>query len=136
MHMVALRQASARCRRRGGHDVRALQIRSGWQPLELPQTMALEPAVGVYEIRRDGVVQEISYAGGRSHFGLRGALSAFVGSCPGAEFRAEVTTAYLSRWHELLAAHLATYGSVPPGNDVRDLPRPLRPVGPRGEGGS
>lgn len=116
--------------------MRALQIRSGWQPLELARTRALEPAVGVYEIRRDGVVQEISYAGGRSQFGLRGALGARVASCPGAEFRAEVTTAYLTRWHELLAAHLATYGSVPPGNDVRDLPRPLRPVGPRGEGRS
>jgi hypothetical protein len=110
-----------------------LQIRAAWRPLELAETSRLEPAVGVFEVRVDGVVHEIAYAGGRSHFGLRGELGARVGLLSGAEFRAEVTSAYLTRWHELLAARLAETGTVPPGNDVRNLPRPLRPVGSRGE---
>jgi hypothetical protein len=113
--------------------MRALQIRSAWRPLEQAATGTLESAVGVYEIRVGNIVQLIAYAGGRSLFGLRGELSARIGSIPGAEFRAEVTTAYMTRWHELLGAYLATHGSPPPGNDPYDLPRPLRPIGPRGE---
>lgn len=110
-----------------------LQIRGAWRPLELAETSRIEPAVGVYEVRVDGVLHEISYAGGRSLFGLRGELGGRVGTWPGAEFRAEVTTAYLTRWHELLAARLAETGTVPPGNDPRTLPRPLRAVGSRRE---
>lgn len=110
-----------------------LQIRAAWRPLELAETIRLESAVGVYEVRVDGVLHQISYAGGRSRFGLRGELGALVGTWAGAEFRAEVNSAYLTRWHELLAARLAETGTVPPGNDPRDLPRPLRPVGSRGE---
>ena len=52
---------------------------------------------------------------------------------PGAEFRAEVTSAYLTRWHERLGAHVATFGSPPPDNDPDGLPRPLYPIGPRGD---
>ncbi|WP_456598589.1 hypothetical protein [Blastococcus sp. SYSU DS0616] len=113
--------------------MRALQIRSSWRPLEGAETRSLEPAVGVYEIRVAGVVRLIGYAGARSLFGLRGELTARAGQLPGAEFRAEVTTAYLTRWHELLATHVATFGSPPPDNDPDELPRPLLPIGPRGE---
>jgi hypothetical protein len=113
--------------------VRALQIRSHWRPLVAAETTALEPAIGVYEIRVDGVVRLIGYAGARSLFGLRGELTALAGTIPGAEFRAEVTSAYLTRWHELLGAHVATFGCPPPDNDPGGLPRPLLPIGPRGD---
>jgi hypothetical protein len=113
--------------------VSALQIRSVWRPLETEETGRVEPAVGVYEIRVDGVVRRIGYAGARSLFGLRGELGALAGTIPGAEFRAEVTSAYLSRWHELLGAHLAAHGHAPADNDPGELPRPLYPIGPRGD---
>ena len=109
-----------------------LQIRSEWRVLDDEEVGLLEPAVGVYEVRVDGVVLRIGYAGARSLFGLRGELGALADTIPGAEFRAEVTSAYLSRWHELLGAHAAAHGCAPLGNDRSDLPRPLFPIGPRG----
>jgi hypothetical protein len=113
--------------------VRALQIRSEWRSLEAQETERLEPAVGVYEIRVEGDVRLIGYAGARSLFGLRGELGAWVGRMRDAEFRAEVTGAYLTRWHELLGAHVATFGHPPPDNDPGELPRPLYAIGPRGD---
>lgn len=110
-----------------------LQIRSAWRPLDTEETGRVEPAVGVYEIRVDGVVLRIGYAGARSLFGLRGELGALAGTIPGAEFRAEVTSAYLSRWHELLGTHVAAHGCAPSDNDPSELPRPLYPIGPRGD---
>lgn len=114
--------------------MRALQIRSAWLPLEEMEIQRLEPATGVYELRVDGEIRRIGYAGARSHFGLRGELGSLVGEVLGAEFRAEVTSAYLTRWHELLGVHLANHGSVPPGNqDAREQPVGLRSIGPRGK---
>lgn len=107
-----------------------LQIRSAWRPLDRVEADRLEPATGVYELRAEGRVQRIAYAGARSQFGLRGELRALAASSSGVEFRVEVTSAYLSRWHELLAAHLADHGCLPPGNDdERERPRGLRPIG-------
>jgi hypothetical protein len=113
--------------------VSGLQIRSAWRPLDAEETGRVEPAVGVYEIRVDGVVRRIGYAGARSLFGLRGELGALAATTPHAEFRAEVTSAYLSRWHELLGAHVAAHGRAPCDNDPGELPSPLHPIGPRGD---
>jgi len=109
--------------------VSGLEIRGAWQDLDT--AAPLPPATGVFEIERDGLVHYIGYAGARSLFGLRGALADLVTAYPGARFRAEVTTAYLTRWRELLGAHLAGHGEVPPGN-VHEQPARLRPIGPRG----
>jgi hypothetical protein len=111
--------------------VSGLDIRAPWRPLDAATAATLPPATGVYEIEHDGAVVYVGYAGARSMFGLRGVVAGRVADHPGARFRAEVTTAYLSRWRELLGAHLGGRGTVPTGN-VGDQPAGLRPVGPRG----
>jgi hypothetical protein len=108
-----------------------LAIRAPWQDLDTAATAALPAATGVFEIERDGSVIRVGYAGARSLFGLRGVLTDLAAHEPGAHFRAEVTTAYLSRWRELLGAHLAEHGALPPGN-AAEQPARLRPIGPRG----
>lgn len=79
---------------------------------------ALPGHMGVFELAdSDGRVLFVGYAGGRSRFGLRGEIQAAVGMLPGATgYRYEVTTAYLTRYQELLMAHRARDGALPPGN--------------------
>ena len=56
----------------------------------------------------------IGFAGGRSVFGLRGELARGCSKAErdGASFRYEITTAYLSRYRELLMVHVADHGST------------------------
>ena len=72
--------------------------------------------MGVYELASPrGEVVLIGFAGGRSVFGLKGELRRIL-QVPGRErssFRYEITTAYLSRYRELLMVHVADHGSVP-----------------------
>lgn len=95
-------------------------LRSGkpWSPCEPGVLERLPGHMGVYELAdAEGTVLLIGYAGGRSRFGLRGEISAAVERTPGAAcFRYEVTTAYLTRYQELLMVHQATFGRLPPGN--------------------
>jgi hypothetical protein len=76
--------------------------------------------MGVYQLGdAAGNVIAIGYAGGRSTFGLRGAVGTALerhrdASC----YRVEVNSAYLSRYRELLMLHQADFGSLPPGNDA------------------
>lgn len=74
--------------------------------------------MGVYELGdEDGNVILVGYAGGRSLFGLRGEIKAAVERFGTAtHYRYEVTTAYLTRYQELLMAHRARSGAFPPGN--------------------
>lgn len=107
------------------------QIRAEWQPLTLDAARQIEAAVGVFEIRGPSGVEVIDYASARSTYGLRGCVSDAIAQYPkGYEFRSEVISTYHSRWIELLGRHLATEGSLPPGNDNHHPPR-LQPVGPR-----
>jgi len=74
--------------------------------------------MGVYELAdATGAVLRIGYAGGRSRFGLRGEIAAAASALAGARaFRYEVTTAYLTRYQELLMLHQADHGRLPPHN--------------------
>jgi hypothetical protein len=93
-----------------------LELDKPWRPCT--DFDALPGHMGVYELGNDaGAVIFIGYAGGRSRFGLRGEIEAAaerVGDAAG--FRYEVTTAYLTRYQELLMAHQATSGALPAGN--------------------
>jgi hypothetical protein len=82
--------------------------------------------MGVYELGdAAGAVIFVGYAGGRSRFGLRGEIEAQAARFAAASgFRYEVTTAYLTRYQELLMAHRADFGTLPAGNgDVPGLGR-------------
>lgn len=100
-------------------------LRGAWRALDAEQIAALGAHMGVYEVASgDGDVVLIGYAGGRSPFGLRGELERRLAE-PGRQgerFRCEITTAYLSRFKELLMVHVARHGSVPREN-LADAPQ-------------
>ncbi len=75
--------------------------------------------LGVYQISNAAHdVVYIGYAGGRSLWGLRGALQAQLAERgEGFNFRVEVNHQYLSRWEELLKIHKGDHGTVPSGNE-------------------
>jgi hypothetical protein len=81
--------------------------------------------MGVYQLAdSDGEVIFIGYAGGRSPRGLRGEIAAAREDVPGAvAVRFEVTTAYLSRYQELLMLHVADHGTLPRCNPPQNLGR-------------
>ena len=86
--------------------------------LTVDAVAALPAHLGVFELAdADGAVRRIGYAGGREPFGVRSALLPFVDHY--ASFRWESTTAYLTRWNELVMVHIADHGDVPP-----DQPEP------------
>lgn len=94
----------------------SLELDKPWKPRADAQ--ALPGHMGVFELGDDaGAVVFVGYAGGRSRFGLRGEICEALARLPDAAgFRYEVTTAYLTRYQELLMAHRAASGALPPGN--------------------
>lgn len=101
-----------------------VRLEKAWLPRAAVDT--LPGHMGVYELGdRDGNVILVGYAGGHSRFGLRGEIEAAVaGRADAAWLRFEITTAYLTRYQELLMAHQADRGRLPAGNaGVRGLGR-------------
>lgn len=95
----------------------AVALGKPWRPCE--SLASLPGHMGVFELAdaEDAIIY-VGYAGGLSRFGLRGeieAAAARFSDCVG--YRFEVTTAYLTRYQELLMAHRARHGRLPPGND-------------------
>ena len=74
--------------------------------------------MGVFELASSGgEILFIGFAGGRSMFGLRGEVLAGLPATEATRFRVEVTTAYLTRYQELLMLHVARFGDLPVEND-------------------
>jgi hypothetical protein len=97
----------------------AIRMEKPFTALTPEAVRALRGVLGVYELADEsGRVVYVGYAGGRSLFGLRGELDrALAERRAGAtQFRCEVTSAYLSRWQELLMLHAADHGALPAGN--------------------
>ena len=94
----------------------SVRLAKPWRPCDGLQ--ALPGHMGVFELGdADGAVIFVGYAGGRSRFGLRGEIEAAAARCDGAAgYRYEVTTAYLTRYQELLMAHQAASGALPRHN--------------------
>ncbi len=95
----------------------AVRLDKPWQ--DLADSNALSGHMGVFELGdAQGKVLYIGFAGGRSRFGLRGEVAAAAARVPAARrYRCEVTTAYLTRWQELLMVHHADHGALPLCND-------------------
>ena len=68
-------------------------------------------------------MQFIGCADARSLFGLRGELTAQMEAGEHQAFRLEVTTAYTTRYRELLMLHYADHGEYPSANNPDELPR-------------
>lgn len=85
-----------------------------WRPLTEQAVAALPGTLGVYEVADEhGTVVDIAYAGAGELFGLRSALTPWL-TKPGTwQFAYEVTSAYLTRYRELVMVHRARYGGEP-----------------------
>ena len=93
-------------------------------PLTAAQVATLGGHMGVYELADDnGEVLYIGYAGGRSQFGLRGNIEARRQLTDASCFRVEITTAYLTRYQELLMVYVADHGRMPRENSATDVPK-------------
>ena len=85
-----------------------------WQPCDEETFAGLAGHLGVFELAdAEGRVVYIGCADARSLFGLRGAVPDKAREFAADSFRVEVTTAYGTRWRELLMAHRADHGSLP-----------------------
>ncbi len=103
----------------------AIALTKPWRPLTEGEVAKLAGQMGVYELGNEaGEAVYVGYAGGKSLFGLKGELSRILGEEPrrAASFRVEVTTAYMTRYRELLMAHVAASGAVPEQNRNERLP--------------
>lgn len=95
----------------------AVRLTKPWMPAEEALTR-LRGNLGVFELAdADGRVLYIGYAGGHSLHGLRGEVSEALQQVAEArQVRFEVTTAYHTRYRELLMAHQADFDALPAAN--------------------
>lgn len=95
----------------------AIRLDKAWQSLPEAATR-LRGNLGVFQLADTaGTVLYIGFAGGRSQFGLGGEVRSLAERIPAAtHVRWEVTTAYQSRFRELLAVHQADHGALPEFN--------------------
>lgn len=79
--------------------------------------------LGVFQLANaDGEVIFIGYAGGKSLFGIRAEVAAAAERVPNAvSVRYEITTAYLSRFRELMMVHISDFGAPPEANPPINL---------------
>ena len=105
-------------------------MNKSWQPLSPDAVNRLPGQLGVYELAdAAGDIVYIGKADARSLFGLRSELAAQLDAMIAETFRVEVTTAYQTRWRELLMAYFASTGAYPRHN--HNLP-PLGRLSPAG----
>ncbi|MBM3226382.1 MAG: hypothetical protein FJZ47_21675 [Candidatus Tectomicrobia bacterium] len=97
----------------------AVRLDKPWIPLQAAQVAHLPGHLGVYQLADStGEIVYIGVAGGRSAFGLKGALQEALQAPPAAatQFRYEVNMAYHTRHLELLQAYHYDHGRLPVGN--------------------
>jgi hypothetical protein len=97
----------------------AVRLDKPWIPLTEEHVAGLAGHLGVYQLaNRAGEIVYIGVAGGRSPFGLKGALAEALHFPPAGatQFRYEVNMAYHTRYLELLQAFRSDHGHLPVGN--------------------
>ena len=92
--------------------------------------LLLRGNLGVYQLAdASQQILFIGYAGGKSLFGLKGEiLAAFQAHSTAVWARWEVTSAYMSRYKELLMVHRHDHHELPPANTAIPLGQ-LSPAG-------
>jgi hypothetical protein len=99
-----------------------IELDKPWRAFTADEVAKVPGQLGVYELGDDeGRVLLIGFAGGRSTFGLRSELEKHVAVPTGGatRFRYEVNMQYTTRHKELLMAHQARRGALPPGNRLK-----------------
>ena len=94
----------------------SIRLEKPWRPRA--EALQLSGQVGVFQLAdHDGQVLYIGVADARSLFGLRSAVAdAFNRLASAVQFRVESTSAYHTRYRELLMIHVADHGVLPPAN--------------------
>lgn len=97
----------------------SVRMTKAWRAVDSQALLALPGQLGVFQLAdADGRLLFIGRADGRSTFGLRGVVADATEKVSEAtQFRYEVTTAYHTRYLELLMVAVADNGSLPPAND-------------------
>jgi len=101
----------------------SIRLDKPWRPrVEAPQ---LSGQLGVFQLAdASGLVMYIGVADARSLFGLRSAVQDAFERVPAAcQYRVESTSAYHTRYRELLMIHVAEHGFLPPANPQIELGR-------------
>ena len=97
----------------------AVRLDKSWISLTEEHVAHVPGHLGVYQLAdAAGEIVYIGVAGGRSLFGLKGALTDMLHLPPAGaqQFRYEVNMAYRTRYVELLQAYRNDYGRLPIGN--------------------
>jgi hypothetical protein len=97
----------------------AVRLDKAWIPLTADHVAGVPGHLGVYQLAdAAGEIVYIGVAGGRSLFGLKGALTDMLHGPPAGatQFRYEVNMAYHTRYVELLQAYRNDYDCLPVGN--------------------
>jgi len=102
-----------------------------WLPIDAAALARLPGQLGIFEFAdAAGRVIFIGRADARSLFGLRSEVARHAGAIAAAKsFRYEVTTAYHTRYLELLMAHRADFDALPKYNEPMPTLGRLSPYG-------
>ena len=94
----------------------SIRLDKPWRPRA--EVVHLPGQLGVFQLAdTSGAICFIGVADARSLFGLRSAVQAAFEQVPEASsFRIESTSAYHTRYRELLMIHVADHGALPPAN--------------------
>ncbi|MGV0035947.1 MAG: hypothetical protein ACNYPE_13655 [Candidatus Azotimanducaceae bacterium WSBS_2022_MAG_OTU7] len=96
-----------------------IRLEKPWLKLEPESIAGLPGQLGVFQIaNKNHEIVYIGFAGGRSQFGLQGALANYLGRWP--FFRVEVNMAYRTRSRELLMVHFSDHGAYPTANTAQE----------------
>ena len=102
----------------------AVRLDKAWVPLTEENLKSIKGQLGVYQLgSEDEGVTYIGCADARTLFGLKGELEALLGKGIQTSFRIEITSAYQTRFRELLMVFYADHQRYPRYNDEADLPR-------------
>ena len=102
----------------------AVRLTKDWIPVSEVLTR-LKGNLGVFQFANvQHEVVFIGFAGGKSQFGLKGEVALALDKYSDiAAFRFEITTAYHTRYRELLMAHIADHDTLPHYNEQITLGR-------------
>jgi hypothetical protein len=101
-----------------------IRLDKAWVPLTDENLKSVKGQLGVYQLGSDDAgVTYIGCADARTLFGLKGELEAHLNRGVQTSFRVEVTSAYQTRYRELLMVFYADHQTYPRDNDEKELPR-------------
>lgn len=98
----------------------SVRLSKTWLPLDQQSVDQLKGELGVFQLGNESEeVIYVGFAGSRSQFGLRSEIGKHLNNSA-TFFRIEVTSAYSTRFQELLMLHHADFGCYPSLNSDFD----------------